>query len=120
MESWGIKALSHRDRTGIWRKNDPVLVLQMEDLARRMEHSKKGIPQSRGIASDRESQHDAARSSRGLRGGNRIARRERDNETRKSAKDMQQVTLALEASLSSIKNGSEPWNEVTLNRLQCW
>ena len=30
------------------------------------------------------------------------------------------MTLALEAALISIKNGSEPWNEVTLNRLQRW
>ena len=50
----------------------------MEDLARRMEDSKNGISKSRGIASDRESQRDAARSSRGLRGGNRIARIKRE------------------------------------------
>ena len=28
------------------------------------------------------------------------------------------MTLAFEGALSSIKNGSKPWNEVTLNRLQ--
>ena len=46
---------------------------------------KQVIPQSRGIASDQESQHDAARSSRGLRGNNRIARRpeERERERRR-------------------------------------
>ena len=77
MESWG-KSLSRRDRTVIWTKDGPVLVFKMEELAGRMEQSKTGIPQSRGIASDRESKRDAARSSRGLRGGNRIARRERE------------------------------------------
>ena len=59
-----------------------------------MEHSINGVPQSPGIASDRESQHDAARSSQGLRGGNHIARGERENETRKGAKDVQNVTFA--------------------------
>lgn len=44
----------------MWRKDDPVLVLKTEDIAQRMEHSKNGIPQSRGIGSDREAQHDSA------------------------------------------------------------
>ena len=30
------------------------------------------------------------------------------------------MTFALEGAVSSINNGSEPWNEVTLNRLQRW
>ena len=45
----GAKALSVRDRTGIWRRDGPVLILKMEDLAQRME-TKRGAPQSQGIA----------------------------------------------------------------------
>ena len=115
----GKNALSGSDRTGIWRKYGPVLVLNMEDLALRMDE-KNGAPQSRGIAQERDTQHRAAHSSRGHRGGNRIARREKERDTRTRAEWKRQVTLTLEAALNSLKSGSEPRKEVTVNRLQCW
>ena len=51
----GVKALNDRDRTGIWRKDGPVMILDIEDLAQRLEQ-KSGAPQSRGIAQDRGKQ----------------------------------------------------------------
>ena len=113
------KALSDRDRTGFWRKDGPVLILNMEDLAQRLD-KKNGAPQSRGIAQERDNQQSAAHSNRGHRGGNRIARREKERDTRTRAEWKRQVTLTLEAALNSLKSSSEPRKEVTVNRLQCW
>ena len=113
------KALSDRDRTGVWRKEGPLLILNMEDLAQRLD-KKSGAPQSRGIAQERDTQHRAAHSNRGHRGGNRIARREKERDTRMRAEWKRQVTLTLEAALNSLESGSEPRKEVTINRLQCW
>ena len=114
-----VKALNNRDRTGIWRKDGPVIALYMEDLAQRLEQV-SGAPQSRGIAQDRDKQQNAARFNRVHRAGNRIARREKDRESRGRAERARQVTLALEAALNSVKSGSELRYEVTLNRLQRW
>ena len=47
------KALSDRDRTGVWRKEGPILILNMEDLAQRLD-KKSGAPQSQGIAQERD------------------------------------------------------------------
>ena len=92
------------------------MVLDMEDLAQRL-GPKSGAPQSRGIAQDWDKQQSAGRSKRGHRAGNCTTRREKEHESRRRTECTRQVTLALEAALTSVKSGSELLYEVTL-RLQ--
>lgn len=91
----------------------------MEDFPQRTEIGNVSL-QCRGIGQNRDTQQSTARSNREHCAVNRIARRDKERESKKRTEYARQVTFHWEAALSSAKSVSEPQYEVILSTLHHW
>ena len=105
------------DRTQFWRRVGNVLICDMEALEQMMEKRDAGQRQQHGVAVGC-GRCGSAHPPRDKRGGDRIARRQKQRANRGRSRDDCIVAHALAQSLSPFKGGSDSRNLATTSKLQ--
>ena len=111
------KTLSDSDRTGILRRDGPVISFDMEALVRCEERIQRR--KSHGTSTELDAQRNAASSPRASRQSNRTLRRKKEQIARERTKEQQLVTRLLEGQLNP-QDGNARGQTVTFSSLHSW
>ena len=111
------KSLSDRDRTGILRRDGPVISFNMEALVQCEEKIRRR--RSQGTPPELDSQSRTASSPRASRQSNRTLRRKKEQITRERTKEQRLVTSLLEGQLNP-QDGNARGQTVTFSSLHSW
>ena len=111
------KTLSDSDRTGILRRDGPVISFDMEALVRCEERIRRR--KSQGTSTELGAQSKTASSTCASRQSNRALRRKKEQVAREHTKEQQLVTRLLEGQLNP-QDGNARGQTVTFSSLHSW
>ena len=115
--------LSDRDRTGILRRNGPIIEINEEALVRceeRVRYRQKSQQKIQRISGELDAQSRIANSTCASRHSHRIGRRMKECAAQERIKEQRLVVGLLERQLNSFQNGNASRMAATFSALSSW